>query len=198
MEVRHAYAARKSRYLGPLPRNWKGNRSVAEDAEIVAVVCVFPDVFAREHEIFPKGLLESGVELIAPSGAQRSGVGRGTGEQRIQDRRVAAFICEHQILIEGSLQYSRVGDAKHGIARLDVVGDPEARLGFPMGYKAIVEITAQANVESPVAFRDGVLGVKSQLFHVGVTVKCEKRAALRQIEGRKDSARIGGGLSVRT
>src|SRR6266542_2121700 len=123
MEVRHAHAARKSRYLGSLPCNRKGNRSVAEDAEVVAVMRVFPDVFAKEHEIFPKGLLESGVELITPSGAQRRGIGRGTGEQRIQDRRVAAFICEDQILVEWSLQYSRVRNAKYGIARLDVVGD---------------------------------------------------------------------------
>src|SRR5260370_23086028 len=158
---------------------------------------VFPDVFAREHKIFPKGLLESGVELIAPSGAQRSGIGRGTGEQRIQYRRVAAFICEDQILVEWSLQYSRVRNAKYRIARLDVVGDPEARLGFPMGYKAIVKIATQANVENPVSFGNDILSEKRQLFHVGVTLKCEQGPALGQVEGRKDSAGIGGGLSVR-
>src|SRR6266852_1409014 len=65
-----------------------------------------------------------------------------------------------------------------------------------MGHKAILEIAAQTEVESPVAFRDRVLGVKRQLFHVGVTVKCEQRAALRQIEGRKDGTGIGCGLAV--
>ena len=49
MEVRHAHAAGKSRNLGIVPRDREKDGRVAEDAEIVAVVRVLPDVLAREH-----------------------------------------------------------------------------------------------------------------------------------------------------
>src|ERR1700730_140785 len=71
MEIRHAHTAGKSRNLGIVPCDREKDSCVSEDAEIVSVVCVLPDVLAREDQIFPECLLQSGVKFIEPAGPQR-------------------------------------------------------------------------------------------------------------------------------
>ena len=71
MEVRHAHTAGKSRNLRIVPRHRKKDWRVAENAEIVSVVGVLPDVFAGEDQVFPESLLKSSMEFIAPAGTQR-------------------------------------------------------------------------------------------------------------------------------
>ena len=64
-----------------MPLDGKRDRSVAENAEVVAVVRVFPDVLAIEHEVLAEGLLEAGMEFIAKARTQRSErVGRAERE----------------------------------------------------------------------------------------------------------------------
>src|SRR6202142_1859552 len=47
-------------------RDWRS----AENAEVVGVVRVLPDVFAVHDEIFAEGLLQAGVKLVAVAGRQ--------------------------------------------------------------------------------------------------------------------------------
>ena len=144
MEIWYAHAAGISGYLRPLPFHRKRDRSVAQDAEVVAVVRVLPDVLARENEITSESLLNASVELIAKARIERRYTWHRTAKKRIQHSIRAPGAGEHQIFVEGSFQQSRVGDAEYGIRLLDVVRDSEARLNFLMGGKPIVEIAAQA------------------------------------------------------
>ena len=73
VEVRHAAADGIAGNLGVVPLDGKGDRRVAQHAEIVRSVRVLPDVLAVHHEVPSEGLLETGVELVAPAGAQRRG-----------------------------------------------------------------------------------------------------------------------------
>ena len=57
--------------FGIVPLDREGDRSIAEHAEVVAVVRVFPDVFAIEHDVLAEGLLKPGMEFIAKAGIQR-------------------------------------------------------------------------------------------------------------------------------
>jgi len=50
------------------------------DAEIVCVVGVFPDVLAREDQIFPSRLFHPSVDSFPPPGAS-GGFARGTGRE---------------------------------------------------------------------------------------------------------------------
>ena len=83
MEVRHAHPAGKSRNLRIVPRHREKDWRVAKNAEIVSIVCVLPDVFAGEHQVFPESLLKSGVEFIAPARTQRSYAGRRAAQKWI-------------------------------------------------------------------------------------------------------------------
>jgi hypothetical protein len=72
MIIRKARAKHPSGNLGIVPLNRKGDRRGADNAKVESVVGVFPDVFARNHQVFAEGLLETGMELIAESRSQRS------------------------------------------------------------------------------------------------------------------------------
>ena len=68
MDVGEIHARRKARDFGVVPLDGKRDRSIAEHAEVVAVVRVFPDVLAVENDVLPERLLESGMEFIAKAG----------------------------------------------------------------------------------------------------------------------------------
>src|SRR5579864_1017718 len=108
MIVRHTHAARVSRNLRPLPFHGKRDGSVAQDAEVVAVVRVLPDVLAREDEITPESLLNSGVELITKARIERRYTWHCTAKKRIQHGIGAPRTGEHQIFIKGRFQQSRI------------------------------------------------------------------------------------------
>src|SRR5437899_12927386 len=86
MEVRHAHAAGETRDLGVVPLDREGDRGGSENAEIVSVVRVLPDVFSGENQVSSCRLLNSGVELISPTGTQRTQSGGATPQQRSQHR----------------------------------------------------------------------------------------------------------------
>ena len=133
VEVGHRAAKRESRNLGAVPLDGESDRGVAENAEIVGVVRVLPDVFAVQHEILPEGLLQTGVEFIAKSGRDGIGGASGTSEQRVQNVIGAADAGKHQIFVKGRFQSARIGHAKNGVAGLDVVSDAQARLRLSRG-----------------------------------------------------------------
>ena len=92
-------------------------------------------------------------------------------QQRSQDQGVASRAGQHQVFVERSFQHPRVGNAKHRVGLLHVVGDAQAGLGFAMGCQPVVEIAAQAEVERPASLGDRVLHIESKLFDVGVSVE---------------------------
>ena len=55
-EVRYVRASRESRDLRVVPLDWEGDGRGAEDAEIVGIVRVLPDIFGVDHEVPAEGL----------------------------------------------------------------------------------------------------------------------------------------------
>src|SRR5258708_7461685 len=185
MEIRDAHTTGKSGNLGSFPCDGEEDGSIAEDAEIVCIVGVLPDVLAGEDQIFPSRLLHPSVEFIAPSGSERRRICRGTAEKRIQHQAVASDAGDDQVLVERRFEHARVRNTQHGVALLYVVSDADARLGLFVGGQAVIEIPAQANVECPVPFGDLILHVKRELLDVGMAAEGKQTSSAGQIKGRE-------------
>src|SRR5579864_1003716 len=99
-----------------MPFDGEGNRRVAQDAEIVGIVGVLPDVFSVEHEVSSKSLLQAGMKLIAESGPE----GRRDARHKRRDYRgVATIVREDEVFIEWSFERSCIGEAQHRAGPLD-------------------------------------------------------------------------------
>lgn len=70
---------------------------------------------------------------------------------------VAAFTGDHEILVKGSLEGSRVRGAQYSPSSLDVVGGSRARVRLSSHTEAVVKIAANTDVEVPVPCFDLVL-----------------------------------------
>ncbi len=68
MQVRNSHASRISGNFGVVPFNRESDRSVAEHAEIVAIVRVLRDPLAGKDQVAPESLLDPSVEFIAKAG----------------------------------------------------------------------------------------------------------------------------------
>jgi len=66
VELRNGGAKRVAGNFGVVPFHREEDRSAAENAEVVAVVCVLPDVFGIHDQVLPERLLETRVKFIAP------------------------------------------------------------------------------------------------------------------------------------
>ncbi len=178
MIIGHAHADGGSINLRALPCNREENRCVAERAEVISVVRVLPQVVGVHHDVFSKGLLKAGIELVALARANRRLQARAA--DHIHDDGVArSQACQNQVLIEGGLQDSRVGEAKNRARLLDVVGNANARLRLPIVDDSAIQISPKPQIEGPIAFRDRVLEVKRQLFDVRATAEGEQRSSAR-------------------
>ena len=109
------------------------DRSVAEHAEVERLVRVLPDVLAVDDQVLPESLLQTNVELVAVTRAERRHIGRDaltTGHRflKIENHRVIATGAgENKVFIERRFHRARVRNAQHGAGGLKVVGDPQAR-----------------------------------------------------------------------
>src|SRR6201982_4289279 len=130
MESRYADATSKPGNLGVMPGDREEDWRVAENAKVVTIVRVLPDVLAGENQIFSEGCLDSSVKLISPARTHRSRARCRAPTKRIQDGINASGAGDDQIFVERCFEQSRIGNAEDRAARLDVVGDPEARLRF--------------------------------------------------------------------
>src|SRR5258708_15950744 len=65
MKVGDASANRKPADFGVVPRNWESNRSIEEDAEVVGVVSVLPQVVGIDNKILAESLLQASVEFVS-------------------------------------------------------------------------------------------------------------------------------------
>ncbi len=160
--VGHGPADGKAGNFRIVPFDRKCDRRVAQHAEIVGVVRVFPDVFSVEDEVLSKCLLQAGVEFIAEAGRQRSKCVRCTEKERIQNRRTASHTGKYQVFVERTLQSARIGYAKNRAGRLDVVGDADPWFGLAGGSQAVVRVAAKTKIEGPALPRDGILGVRER------------------------------------
>src|SRR5579862_2739134 len=191
MEVWHTHPSRISWNLRARPFDRESDRSRAEDAEVVGIMGVLPDVFAGEHHITPERLFNAGVELVAPAGRKRGDVRRGAEQKRIQDGIAASLVGKDQVLIEGCLENASVRNPQDRIRRLDVVRDAETGFSLFLRRQSIVKITPQSQIERPLAFGNRILNVKCQLLHVGMAIERKESSAAREIERSQSCA---GGL----
>src|SRR5271163_3521954 len=173
VEIRDVSAKGVAGDFGIVPLDGESDGRRAEDAEVVAIVRVLPDVLAVNHQIFSEGLLQAGVKFVAKAGSERGG-GAGCaafvfgGEKGADDGVEAAEAGEDQVFVERSLQGAGVGSAQNGVGFFDVVGNTEARLGLRAVGQAFIDIAADAEVERPIFQSDGILHVHGELLHVRV------------------------------
>src|ERR1700687_5085279 len=113
MEVWHAHPARISWNLRARPFDRESDGSRAQHAEIVGIMGVLPDVFAREHHVSPERLFNSCVKLIAPARRKRGYVRRRAGKKWIQDRIAATLVGKYQVLGEGRLENPGIRNAQN-------------------------------------------------------------------------------------
>jgi hypothetical protein len=65
-----------------MPVDGKGDRRVAQHAEVEGVVGVLPDVLSADDDPLAEGLLKASMELVAEAGVQDSGDAGSAVEQR--------------------------------------------------------------------------------------------------------------------
>ncbi len=160
MVVRYVGSQRKPRNFRIVPLHREEDGRVAENAEVIAIVRVFPDVLGVHNEVFAKCLLEAGVKFVSESRIKRCSYLCGTSEDVAKNHIETSGAGENQVLVEGRFQSAGVGYAQHGIALLNVVGNTDARLWLARGRVAVVHIASHAQVEGPVSLGNGVLNVK--------------------------------------
>ena len=96
MEVRDFYATGKSRNFRPVPSDGEGDRGRAENAEVISIVGVFPDVLAGKTRYLPKAcsspawnsLRQPGVNGVGFIAAQpRSGFSTALSQPMLESTR---------------------------------------------------------------------------------------------------------------
>ncbi len=120
------------------------------------------------------------MELISLAGTDRTRLAQNAGED---SSRIAQA--------SNSLQNTSVRKPKHRVRRLQVVSDAQARFHLAVRAETAINISAQAEINGEVACRDCILDVQRHLLDVGVTAKCKKRSAARQIERQQSGTRVG-------
>ena len=178
-------------YFRAMPVDGEGNGRVAQHAEVEGVVRVLPDVLAAENDSLAKSLLESGVKLIAETGAHVSGYAWAAIEQRIQHSVRASAAGEHQVLIEWRLHGAGIGDAQNGSRRFDVVRNAGAWLRLASIRQAVINVLAKPQVEQPVTRLDLVFDIESKFLDVGMPVEKVIRSPAGQVIGRQDGQIVG-------
>src|SRR5882757_3977704 len=123
--------------LRVVPIDWKGNRRVAEHAEVKRVVSVLPDVVATDNEVLAKCLLQSGVKFVLEPRLKVSRRIRA-GKKRIEHGAQAALTRQHEVFVEGRFQRSRIRETKNGICWLDAVRNSKPRLRLTGDCETVV------------------------------------------------------------
>src|SRR5438876_10441937 len=90
VKVRNTHPASKSRNLRSIPRDGEENGRISENAKVIRVMGIFPDVLARENQVLPKSLLQACMEFIAPARSERSRIGGRATQKRVKHSIVAA------------------------------------------------------------------------------------------------------------
>src|SRR6266446_9598283 len=123
MKVGHANAPVEPADLRIVPANRKENWCVQQITEVVGVVGVLPKVIRVHHEVSPERLLETRMEFVALTGANRP---RRPAKDRVQQW-ITGYAGDHQILVERSFEDAGIRGAENRVTGLDVVGNPDTR-----------------------------------------------------------------------
>src|SRR5580658_1183832 len=108
MEIGDGPANSESRDLGPSPLDREGNWSVTENAEVICIVRVLPNVFTVENEVLTERLLQTGMKFVAEAGGYwRESIG-GAGEEASsgdpvlwpKDSVTATDAGKHEVFVE--------------------------------------------------------------------------------------------------
>src|ERR1017187_5796159 len=169
MEVRNARSDGIARNLRTRPLDGKCNWRVAEHAEIVSSMSVFPDVLPVNYQVLSKSLLKTGVKLVPPTGSNRC-VGHAAIEGADHSI-VAPQAGKHQVLVERRFQGAGIGNPQDGIGRLYVISDAETGFELVRLDDAVVIVETEAEVEGEMVRGDGVLREQGQFADVGVPVE---------------------------
>src|SRR5215467_5699486 len=103
------------------------------------------------------------MEFIAPAGIECC---RYTRDKVRNYGILATSGRKHEILIEWRFQYSRIRNPQNGVAGFNVVSDPYTRFGLTVKRQSVVEVTANTYIENPVSFRDCILHIQCEFFHI--------------------------------
>src|SRR5579875_1612185 len=133
-----------------MPLDWESDRRVTEHAGVIGIVGVLPDIVAAEINVTAEVLFEPGMKLIAKAGRKRRNEVGAAGKQRIEDGIGTAFAGEYQILIERSLERTRIGDAQNGAGARNRICHADARFGLTGVRKPVVDVTAESDIKKPV------------------------------------------------
>ena len=167
MKVGHIRAQRKARDLRIVPVDRKGDGSVTQNTEVKSVVGIFPDVIPAEYEVLAKSLLEAGMEFVAETRFQGSRYPRRTDEKRSKHSIRTSGARQHEILVERRLQSASIGNAQHRAGTLEAVSDAHTRFRLARYREAVIQITADTEIEEPVPGLDLVLDIHGQFLDIG-------------------------------
>src|SRR5258708_34013872 len=99
MKVGDASANRKPADFGVVPRNWESNWSIKQDAEVVGVVSVIPQVVGINNKILAESLLQAAVKFVSLAWRHGRRGSENAGWKAARSPRA----CAHRLLImEGS------------------------------------------------------------------------------------------------
>jgi hypothetical protein len=71
LDICGAHSKGNAVQLGFRPGDRKRNRCIEEDAEIISVICVLPEIIGLELNESAQRLLKAGIELVSVAGIQR-------------------------------------------------------------------------------------------------------------------------------
>ena len=151
----------------------------------------FVDPLTGKDQVPPESLLDSSMEFIAKARTQRPARRQVQSRSGARTAIAASGAGKDQIFIEGRFQRARIGNSKNRVGLLDVVSDPETRLGLPRDGETVVQIAAYAEIQRPVSLGDCVPHVESKFLHVGVAVEGVQPSAAGQVVGQQDWIEIG-------
>src|SRR5260370_22683804 len=103
VKIRHAHAYGRPVNLRIFPSDREEDGRVAERAEVIRVVRIFPQIIGVHHRILSKRLLEAGIKLVSLAGANRRLQARAT-DHIGEDRVTRAQAGQDQVLVERRLQ----------------------------------------------------------------------------------------------
>ena len=114
MKIDGTHARRDTVEFRIVPGDWKRDRRVEQDAEVVRAMGVFPKIIRINNEPAPDPLLQTAIELISPARLDR----RRLGTKNIGCQAAASSSAgKNQIFIEWSLERARIGGSQNCIRR---------------------------------------------------------------------------------
>src|SRR6266481_6765734 len=134
MKVGHADAPIEPADLRVVPANREENWRIQQITEVVGVVGVLPKVIRVHYEVSPERLLETGMEFVALTCANRP---RGPAKDRVQQW-ITGYAGDDQILVERGFEDAGIRGAENRVTGFNVVGNPDTRFDLRLFGEASI------------------------------------------------------------